>query len=994
MLDISHLNLGKTEKNTLNQEHDSSRETKSNIKTRKKKRFRLLEESTGLVPSGNITYIVAFVLPLIMYIALYYIKEIYPFGNNVYLRSDCYHQYAPFFSELWEKIKSGDSLWYSWDIGMGTNFISLFAYYLASPVNFIIAFFPQKFIPVVMDYIIATKLSIASLAIVLYISKHFNTKKLSIVPFGIFYAFSGFLAAYSWNIMWLDCIILFPLIILGLERLVNQNKGIFYCIMLGLCIYTNYYISIMVCISVVLYFIVLIICYEGEKSFYAYFKKMYSFAFYSLLAGGLAAILLLPEIYTFSLSASSNSTFPSTWSNYFSIIKEFTRHLIDIPVHTALEHHPNIYCGVAILIFLPLYVISKQVKPKEKITKMALLLIFLISFNLNIPNYIWHGFHYPNSLPARQSFIYIFFVLIICFEAFKNIKNFTNKELALAFWISMGFLVIVEQLFVSDETYDFKTVYISGAFILLYALLIYLKRNKKFKSPILLIACYSLCIIEATINMDNTGLGTTSLSSYQIDFDAVENVTEEVASQDDTFYRMDKVVGARTKNDGAWHNYHSISNFSSTSNAGMSKLFGFLGIESSTNAYGYNGSTLVTNSLFSVKYLISNKILNEGPLISYVTGNNGEFIYKNENVLPVGYLIPSDAEDNWNPTKSSDGIVNTNSLVESITGISNVFTLTYEYGNDNWVYFNPVKDGHLYLITKNSACSSIHVTINDSTTRDFTNIKTGTILDLGYYTTEDDIEIDSDSSMGLVVYTLEERRYVSAMEQLNESGLNVTDYSSTSIEGTIDASEDGNILFSIPYDDGWTVYIDGKKVETSAFKDALLMVSVSEGSHTVNLKYTPVNSILGIVVSIISIIILIVLNIISKKIRKKEIKLDKLPVFLQSIILGEDVKKKLIKEKLREEIIIDNEDNDSIIIDDIPEEEFFEEYFEDDPDSVKELEILDGVENENKAVSSNKDKENKVEDKEENNLEDKVEDKVDKIVSPDDLDSLDDFDNI
>ena len=172
------------------------------------------------------------------------------------------------------------------------------------------------------------------------------------------------------------------------------------------------------------------------------------------------------------------------------------------------------------------------------------------------------------------------------------------------------------------------------------------------------------------------------------------------------------------------------------------------------------------------------------------------------------------------------------------------------------------------------------------------------------------------------------------------------------------------------------------------------MVSVSEGSHTVSLKYTPVNSILGIVVSIISIIILIVLNIISKKIRKKEIKLDKLPLFLQSIILGEDVKKKLIKEKLREEIIIDNEDNDSIIIDDIPEEEFFEEYFEDDLDSVKELEILDGVENENKAVSSNKDKENKVEDKEENNLEDKVEDKVDKIVSPDDLDSLDDFDNI
>lgn len=929
--------------------------------TKKAKKFSLLEQSKGLVPSGNITYIVAFLLPLIMYIALYYIKEIYPFGTNVYLRSDCYHQYAPFFSELWEKFHSGDSLWYSWDIGMGTNFISLFAYYLASPINFIIVFFPQKFIPVVMDYIIATKLSLASVTLVFYLSKHFNTKKLSLVPFGLFYAFSGFLAAYSWNIMWLDCIILFPLIALGLERLVNQNKCIFYCIMLGLCIYTNYYISIMVCISVVLYFIVLILSYDGESTIYAYIKKIFNFCLYSLLSGGLAAVLLLPEVYTFSLSASSNSTFPSTWSNYFSIIKEFTRHLIDIPVHTALEHHPNIYCGVAILILLPLYVISKQVKPKEKILKMTLLLIFLISFNLNIPNYIWHGFHYPNSLPARQSFIYIFFVLVICFEAFNNIKDFSNKELSIAFWISMGFLIIVEQLFVSDETYDFKTVYISGAFILIYALLIYLKRNKKFKSPILLIAFFSLSIIEAIINMDNTGLGTTSLTSYQIDYDAVENVTSEIADSDDTFYRMDKIVGARTKNDGAWHNYHSISNFSSTSNAGMSTLFGYLGIESSTNAYGYNGSTLVTNSLFSVKYLISNKILNTSSLLSYVTASNGEFIYENENVLPIGYVIPADAEDNWKPTKSNDGIVNTNSLVESLTGVSNVFTLTYEYGNDSWVYFNPVKNGHIYLITKNSACSSIHVTINDTTTRDFTNIKTGTILDLGYYTSSDSIEIESDNSMGLVVYTLEESRYTNAMTSLQASGLNIESYSSTSIEGTITANEDGNILFSIPYDEGWSVYIDGKKVETSSFKNALLMVAVTSGNHTVSLKYTPVNAILGLLVTILSILILIGLYILSKLFKRGQIKIDKLPIIIQSLILGRDLK----KEKMLLQL-----------------EEFGEELeneLDSDLDSNSEIEN-DSEIDEDSEIHEDSDYQSDLE--------------KEKLIDPLDLDSLDDFDNL
>ena len=162
----------------------------------------------------------------------------------------------------------------------------------------------------------------------------------------------------------------------------------------------------------------------------------------------------------------------------------------------------------------------------------------------------------------------------------------TNKEISTAFWISIGFLILVEQLFCQGDDYDFKSVYISGIFILIYGLLIYLKRNTKQKSPILLIIMFATIIIEATINMDETGLGTTSLTSYQSDYEGVKNITDYANSIDSSFFRSDKVIGARTKNDGAWHNYHSISTFSSTSSAGMSKLYSYLGFESSTNAYG------------------------------------------------------------------------------------------------------------------------------------------------------------------------------------------------------------------------------------------------------------------------------------------------------------------------------------------------------------------------------------------------------------------------
>ena len=119
----------------------------------------------------------------------------------------------------------------------------------------------------------------------------------------------------------------------------------------------------------------------------------------------------LPEFYAFTLSASNNIEFPKKLTLYFSILNTVTRHLIDVPVHLGLEHYPNIYCGVAVLLLFPLYIMDKKVDLREKIGKSVLILAFLTAFNLNIPNFIWHGFHFPNSLPCRQSFIYVFFLL-------------------------------------------------------------------------------------------------------------------------------------------------------------------------------------------------------------------------------------------------------------------------------------------------------------------------------------------------------------------------------------------------------------------------------------------------------------------------------------------------------------------------------------------------------------------------------------------------------
>ena len=143
-----------------------------------------MNSSKKSILNSNFTYLAAFVLPVIMMMALYYTRGIFPWGNECYLRSDMYHQYAPFFSELWHKIRNGESLTYSWNIGMGTNFTSLFAYYLASPSNWFVALFPQKYTIEIMNAFIILKIAGSSLSLTYYLLNTIITSML-LLPYSV-----------------------------------------------------------------------------------------------------------------------------------------------------------------------------------------------------------------------------------------------------------------------------------------------------------------------------------------------------------------------------------------------------------------------------------------------------------------------------------------------------------------------------------------------------------------------------------------------------------------------------------------------------------------------------------------------------------------------------------------------------------------------------------------------------------------------------------------
>ena len=778
----------------------------------------------------------AFFVPVLVLVVIFAQRGIFPFGEECFLRTDMYHQYAPFFSEFQYKLTHGGSLLYSWDIGMGVNFSALYAYYLASPMNWLVALCPRQFLIEFMTVLIVIKTGLSGLFFTWYLRKHTGTREFGSCFFGIFYALSGYMAAYSWNIMWLDCILLFPVILFGLERLVKEKKGMVYCIALGLSILSNYYISIMICIFMVIYAAVLVILYPPKKG-KEFAATADRFTLYSLLAGGLAAVVLLPEIYALQATASGNFDFPKTVSSYFSIFDMIARHIGNVQTEIGLDHWPNIYCGVAVLMLLLLYLGNKNIKIKEKAVYFSLLLFFYASFSVNVLNFIWHGFHYPNSLPCRQSFIYIALVLVMCYKAYLELKNTPWKHIVMAFWGAAAFVILAEKLVDNEEQFHFAVFYAAILFLALYTGCIYLYHSRKWCRDGVLLAVLGLVFCESAVNMAVTSIPTTSRTAYVKDNEDTMLLADSIRSS--VFYRIEKGE-SRTKNDGAWMKFPSASLFSSVASAAMSDFFKSVGCESSTNAYSVKGSTPFIDALFATRYGIYPDQQPADGLKEQIGRQGSMWFYENKYTLPVGFVMPQDMETNW--VLDSGNPANVQNDLSSVLGVSNLLVPAEGVSEGKKLTFTADASGDYYVYVTNKKVEEVSAEIGERSLS-FDNVDRGYFLELGYLPKGQEVilqsQTDGNPAMQAEIWRFDPEAMEEIYQCLSKSPLELSSWMDTGLAGRINTPEGGTMFTSIPYDKGWKIWVDGTAVSGRPVFDAFLGVDLEPGEHKIRLSYEP-----------------------------------------------------------------------------------------------------------------------------------------------------------
>lgn len=912
-----------------------------------KKLKSMLKDNKYVLTSGGIA--------LFIILLVYFCYEIIPFGDSIIYRMDLYHQYGPLFSELYDRLTSGESLIYSWNSGLGGSFLGNFFNYLSSPISFIVLLFGHNNTFEAVAAMIAIKAVLSAMSMAYYLKKSQNANGFSIAAFGIMYAFCGYFVAYYWNVMWIDAMYILPFIVLGIEKIIDSGKCKAYIISLALAIYSNYYIGFMLCIFSCLYFIYYYVCSNSKikenKKFLVKERKVFKklsnscflnsgirFALSSLAVGGILLFMLVPLACILNSSSATADTNPTEFQSYFDIFDFLANHLagLEPTIRSSGEDVlPNVYCGMLTVLLIPLYLFSKKISSTEKIASIGLLALMYFSFNINYLNFAWHGFHFPNDLPYRQSFIYSFLLLIIAFKALKHIDEYNKKQI-LAVGIGVIAFVVLVQKFGSKNVDDF-TIFVTIATTVLMTIVLGLIVSKK--AQVFALSIMLVCSVATEIIVANTDhyVANQSKESFASDYDEFKAVQNKVSESDNSLFYREELSNTRARMDPCWYDYNGVSIFSSmayekTSN--FQKDFGLYG--NKINSYTYNPQTPVYNALFGLKY-IYDKSDYIGENTYYSLKETGELFnaYENNYSLNLAFPVTNEVE-NFDASLYHNPVDAQEELFRLATGIDGVYNriTDYEiiYGNilsidhfsiiEGTFPLNKISDEYSGSITIDITAkdaSNIYVyvysrsldtvTILSSSYTNTMSVNDGYILDLGSHKPNDIITIElpleddvSSASVDFVAFTVDHEKFVEGYNKLKEGQLEYTEFDDTTFKGNFVADKDEILFTSIPYDKSWNVYIDGNPVNESdifAISGGLLGVNVTEGKHDITFVYKAQGLKECAIISILFIAILLIVNfLLTNKNKKKNL-------WQRTLIAKDEAEKQL---KVSDEIFYFNSD--------------------------------------------------------------------------------------
>lgn len=949
-------------------------------------------------------YLIAFFVPALTEFIVYALFKVFPFGNNSVLVLDLNAQYIYYFEAARDALWGDGSLFYSWSRNLSGGFMGIIGYYLASPFSLIIMLLPRTLILEGMMAMQLCKIGSSGVTFCYYLQKSKCVKPLHSVIFSTMYALMSYSVIQTIDPMWLDGLILLPLIVLGIEYLVDDGRKLNYIIPLALMFVANFYIGFMIAIFTAVYFFYYL--YFGtDKKFkhssdrFDAFKRIVLSTIIVLMC---SAFMLLPVYNALSLGKFNFSKPDYSFKTQFSLIELVPTFLPNQYYSVNVQGMPEVYCGVFALVLAPLFFMNKKIGRNKKIGCAFLLVILIGSMYIKPVDMLWHGGQVPNWLPYRYSFIVSFVLLTLGAECFGKLDGY-KLNAKTAGYIGAGFLAVILLFTALLDTFkytpkDFKyvgifpntathkvnnndvtqfsfgTILFGSLLIVFFLIIIYIySRAKKNSTKHILTAVIAVVTLaELGINAYDTILKAdweiiySKKSSYQTVIAEGINVTNAIEDYDrdkngnNVIFRSEKTF-FRAINDNLAYGLKGISHSSSVMNTKILNFIETLGYAKRSYVTRYDGNSSLADSLMGIRYVVHDPSIGKSEIrlnpnyqkiftMDYVGKDDKPstyHVYENPDALSIGYMASSDIKrlaflGNDNTFNSQNMFLSTltgqtvfvtdDKGDVTFDGNAEYYTpieVSYQLANVNEEPYGEKKNQKKFIADGSGKDPTIrlHITArsNDeifmylktyfqkevnlwiSTEKDengnFINHKAlgenkyfegdnYNALRIGSYPAGTDIEVRltlKEDKTGkskdkftiikdFLFYHFNYDAFKKDIQQLQQNPwqLDPDKCSERSLTGTITAGSDQIMMTSIPYEPGWSVKVDGKKVEHIEVLNALIGVELTPGEHTVTMTYTPPGFVFGLVLLILGIAAIVLIVRYDRRNNKMVIALAKL----------------------------------------------------------------------------------------------------------------------
>lgn len=783
-----------------------------------------MTRSTNCTFKNAAFYAACFVFSVALFVALAAAGHIYPFGDNSFLADDLKYQYIDFFSWFHRVLLGEANLRYSFSQGLGMNTWGLYSYYLASPFNLLCALFPADKLTLFIFAITALKLGCIHISTAWYVQKRFDLSKPAAFLLSLSFTFCSWTISNLRNPLWIDCLILLPICAYGCRELIRRRRMIRLVIATALnvmfCWYTAYISILFLCIFVLVEFV----DYVAEEGFSWKLTLDRALRFAGAIALGLllSAWTFLPTILAMSRGGPVLALGPLLKTSLKSLIRGF------LPcMWVSNESTPQFYCGIIMMLLAVSLLVNRTVSIKTRIATLVVTIILVASSVLSPLEYIWCGMRVPNGFYSRTAFLLSFFALWAAGYTLQILKDQPKLRQAYRPAVILTLLALTAIELFANAHVVWNQLY----------------------------AGYS----------ENTNRAYVATAT-----NTIATTTERDSAP---FYRIDRTTTRADSvalNEGLALGYNQLSSYSSANNPQAIALLNSLGY-SSVGEFStrYAEPILAVDALLGVKYAIAEQAPAGYVMAKANQPESATAVYENPYALSVGITASNDIQNST--LEGENPFEKQNDLYSKILGrkvelYTKIEAAKTEDGESlkQWSVTLPAGSiGYLYINKDTSAGSYWPValtidqrSINNEAWRFDNNIRQ--IADASDAPSQHTVSIgvaegytDMPQDNEPVFYALNLDVFEQIISELKTSEFIPTVFEDGRIEGEYTAKDDGNLLLSVPYDEGWNVTVNGTAAElTPAADKGLSSLNMQKGANRIVMTYKTPGALAGLAVSL------------------------------------------------------------------------------------------------------------------------------------------------